>query len=120
MANYVERPRFSCALAGALTTVTALPRGIPILHASPGCAGNAAWTQLGGGGLQTGGYCATLSVPSSNIQENEVVFGGAERLREQLKHTLDVIDGDIYVVITGCVPAMIGDDVAAVVRGFQG
>jgi len=119
MANYVERPRFSCALAGALTTVTALPRGIPILHASPGCAGNAAWTQLGGGGLQTGGYCATLSVPSSNIQENEVVFGGAERLREQLKHTLDVIDGDIYVVITGCVPAMIGDDVAAIVREFQ-
>jgi nitrogenase molybdenum-iron protein beta chain len=119
MSSYVERPRFSCALAGALTTVTALPRGIPILHASPGCAGNAAWTQLGGGGLQTGGYCATLSVPSSNIQENEVVFGGADRLREQLKHTLEVIDGDIYVVITGCVPAMIGDDVAAVVREFQ-
>ena len=96
--------------------MTALPRGIPVLHAAPGCAGNATWTQLGGGGLQSGGYCATLSVPSSNVQENEVVFGGMDRLREQLQNTLKVMKGDLFVVINGCVPAMIGDDVAAVIR----
>lgn len=119
MADFIERPRFSCALAGAMTTVTAIPRAIPILHAAPGCAGNATWTQLGGGGLQTGGYCGTLTVPSSNVQEAEVVFGGMDRLREQLRHTFEVMDGDLFVVITGCVPAMIGDDVAQVVREFN-
>jgi nitrogenase molybdenum-iron protein beta chain len=116
--SYIERPRFSCALAGAMTTVSALPRGIPVLHAPPGCAGNAAWTQVGGGALQVGGYCATLAVPSSNVQEREVIFGGEGRLREELRHTFDVIDGDIYVVIPGCVPAMIGDDVKAVLTEF--
>jgi nitrogenase molybdenum-iron protein beta chain len=116
--SYIERPRFSCALAGAMTTVSALPRGVPVLHAAPGCAGNAAWTQAGGGGLQVGGYCATLAVPSSNVQEREVIFGGEDRLREELRHTFDVIDGDIFVVIPGCVPAMIGDDVRAVLGEF--
>ncbi|HMA93942.1 MAG TPA: nitrogenase component 1 [Polyangiaceae bacterium] len=120
MSDYIEQPRFSCALAGASTTVSALPRAIPVLHAAPGCAGNSTWTLLGGGGLQSGGYCATLSVPSSNVQESEVVFGGMDRLREQLKNTLKVMDGELFVVITGCVPAMIGDDAAAVVREFNG
>ncbi len=118
--NYIERPRYSCALAGAMTTVSALPRGVPVLHAAPGCAGNAAWTQVGGGGLQVGGYCATLAVPSSNVQEREVIFGGEDRLREELRHAFDVIDGEIFVVIPGCVPAMIGDDVRAVLGEFAG
>ncbi|MEI8244328.1 MAG: nitrogenase component 1 [Lentisphaerota bacterium] len=115
---FIERPRGSCALAGAMTTITALPRGIPILHAAPGCAGNAAWTQLGGGGLQVGGYCGSLSVACSNIQEREVVFGGDQRLREQIEHTFKVLDGDLYVIASGCVPAMIGDDVKAVASEF--
>jgi nitrogenase molybdenum-iron protein beta chain len=103
-----------------MTTVTALPRGIPILHAAQGCAGNTAWTLLGGGGLQVGGYCGALSVGSTNIQEREVVFGGGDKLRTQIENSLKVLDGDIYAVLCGCVPAMIGDDIQAVVSGFAG
>jgi nitrogenase molybdenum-iron protein beta chain len=66
-------------------------------------------------GLQIGGHCGGLSVPSSNVQESEVVFGGAERLREQIENTFDVMDGKLYVVLTSCVTEMIGDDVRAVV-----
>jgi nitrogenase molybdenum-iron protein beta chain len=97
-----------------------LPGGIPITHAAPGCAGNLTWTQFGGAGLQSGGYCAALSVPSSNIQEREVVFGGHERLHEQIGSTLDVINGGIYAVLTGCVPEMIGDDIRSIVAEFRG
>lgn len=120
MSTYLERPRFSCAFTGAIATVGALPRAIPVLHSAPGCAGNLAWTQLGGSGLQTGGYCATLSIPSSNLQEREVVFGGAERLKEQIAGTLEVMDGDLFFVLTGCVPEMIGDDVQTVAAEFRG
>lgn len=119
MASFVERPRYTCALGGAFGTITALPRVIPILHAARGCAGNIAWTQNGGSGLQVGGYCGGLSVPSSNVHEREVVFGGADRLREQIRNTLKVIDGDLYFVITGCVTEMIGDDVKAVINEFR-
>ncbi|WP_243375080.1 nitrogenase component 1 [Geotalea sp. SG265] len=117
--HFVERARFMCSLGGAVGTVTALPGAIPILHSASGCAGNFAWTQNGGSGLQVGGYCGSLTVPSSNMQENEVVFGGEERLREQIASTLKVMDGELYVVLTGCVPEMIGDDIFAVVNEFR-
>ncbi len=119
MSSFIERPRYLCSLGGAMSTVTALPDTIPILHAASGCAGNITWTQNGGSGLQVGGYCGGLNVPSSNVQEREVVFGGAERLREQIVNTLEVMDGSLFVVMTGCVTEVIGDDVKAVVSEFR-
>lgn len=119
MSSFIERPRYLCSLGGALSTVTALPDTIPILHAASGCAGNITWTQNGGSGLQVGGYCGGLSVPSSNVQEREVVFGGDSRLREQVENTLEIMDGKLYVVVTGCVTEVIGDDVRAVVSEFK-
>ncbi|ADY57057.1 oxidoreductase/nitrogenase component 1 [Syntrophobotulus glycolicus DSM 8271] len=119
MTSYIERPRYLCSLGGAFLTLTALPGTIPILHAASGCAGNITWAQNGGSGLQAGGYCGGLSVPSSNVQEKEVVFGGGDRLREQIKNTFDVMEGKLFVVTTGCVTEIIGDDVKAVVNEFR-
>lgn len=118
-AHFIERTRYTCAQGGAAATVTALPGGIPILHSPSGCAGNFAWTQNGGAGLQVGGYCGTLAVPSSNIQERDVVFGGDERLREQIENTIKVMDGSIYAVLTSCVTEIIGDDIRSVVSEFR-
>jgi nitrogenase molybdenum-iron protein beta chain len=117
--NFIERPRYICSLGGALSTISALPETIPVLHAAAGCAGSVAWGQNGGSGLQVGGYCGGLSVPSSNVQDREVVFGCETRLREQIKNTLDVIEGKLYFVITGCVTEVIGDDVKSAVKDFQ-
>jgi nitrogenase molybdenum-iron protein beta chain len=117
--HFIERSRYTCALGGATATVTALPGGIPILHSASGCAGNFAWSQNGGSGLQVGGYCGGLTVPSSNVQERDVVFGGEERLKEQITSTLKVMDGKIYVVLSGCVTEMIGDDIKSVVQDFS-
>jgi nitrogenase molybdenum-iron protein beta chain len=117
--NFIERPRYTCAQGGAAATVTALPGGIPILHSPSGCAGNFAWTQNGGSGLQVGGYCGTLAIPSSSIQERDVVFGGDSRLREQIESTLKVMDGSIYAVLTSCVTEVIGDDIKSVVADFR-
>lgn len=114
----LELPRHSCALGGALSAVTTIHRAIPILHAGAGCGA----TQLGfryGSGAQGVGYIGGMVTPSSNITEKEVVFGGENRLKEQIKATLELIDGDFYVVITGCIPNMIGDDVYSVVKEFN-
>lgn len=118
--HFIERARYTCAQGGAAATVTALPGGIPILHSPSGCAGNFAWTQNGGSGLQVGGYCGTLAIPSSSIQEHDVVFGGDSRLREQIEATLKVMDGSIYAVLTSCVTEVIGDDIKSVVADFKG
>jgi len=118
MSNFIERPRFSCALGGALAVLRAIPRAIPVIHASAGCGQNLYIAANSGGGYLGGGYCGGNSLPSSNVVERDIVFGGEGRLREQIKTTLEVMDGDIYIVLTGCMVEMIGDDLDAVVSEF--
>jgi len=118
MSSFIERPRFSCALGGALAVLRAIPRAIPIIHASAGCGQNLYMANSSGGGYLGGGYCGGNALPSSNVVERDIVFGGEGRLREQIKTTLEIMDGDIYVVMTGCMVEMIGDDLDAVVSEF--
>jgi nitrogenase molybdenum-iron protein beta chain len=99
--------------------VGSIPLSVPILHSGPGCAGNFAWTNNGSSGLNVTGSCLSLSVPATNLQEGEVVFGGIERLREEIDETLRIMEGEIYCVITGCLPEVIGDDVRSLVSEYR-
>lgn len=119
MPEFLERPRTACALAGALSVVGNLPDVIPIVHTSLGCGGNLAGSVAFGSGYLGGGYCGGMAAPSTGITETEIVFGGVDRLREQITNTLELIDGKLYVVMTGCMTEMIGDDAAGVVSEFR-
>lgn len=120
MSNFIDRPRYACALGGAIGTLRAIPRAIPIIHSSAGCGHNLQNAINAGSGYLGGGYCGGLSLPSTNISERDVVFGGEKRLREQIESTLEIMDGDLYIVLTGCMVEMIGDDIDAVVSEFAG
>lgn len=117
--RFLERPRSFCALGGALQTANALPRTVPIMHTAMGCGGSIFWNQIGSTGYLGAGYCGGLAVPSSNVQEKDIVFGGAERLNEQVAHTVKLVEGDLYIVMTGCMTDIIGDDIQAVVKQFR-
>ncbi|MDR3333216.1 MAG: hypothetical protein LBT08_11375 [Synergistaceae bacterium] len=119
MSKFVDRPRFSCALGGALFALRALPRAIPIIHASAGCGYNLYSASNSGAGYLGGGYCGGTGWSSTNVVEREIVFGGTARLEEQIRSTLELIDGDLFVVVTGCMVEMIGDDVKSVVADFE-
>ncbi|MDR2005770.1 MAG: hypothetical protein LBP78_00785 [Acidaminococcales bacterium] len=119
MSAIIDRPRFGCPLGGALGMIRALPRTVPIVHASTGCAYNIYVGMNSGAGYLGGGYCGATSTPSSNVVEKEIVFGGEERLREQIATTLEVMDGDLYVVLSGCMVEMIGDDAQSVTDNFK-
>ena len=118
MSKFVDRPRYTCALGGALFTLRALQRAIPIIHASAGCGFNIVNAGNPGAGYLGGGYCGGAAWSSSNVVEREIVFGGEDRLREQIRTTLELMDGDLYVVVTGCMVEMIGDDVKAIAAEF--
>jgi nitrogenase molybdenum-iron protein beta chain len=118
MSEFIDKPRSSCALGGALAAISAMPDVIPIIHTSVGCGGNLMNSVSFGAGYFGPGYCSNNSAPSSGITETEVVFGGSERLREQIESTLKLIDGKLYVVATGCMTEMIGDDAAGVASEF--
>ncbi|MBA4700610.1 MAG: hypothetical protein H2212_14395 [Ruminococcus sp.] len=119
MGKYVDRPRYGCALGGALSLLRAIPRAIPIIHSSTGCGYNVYNGINAGAAYLGGGYCGGAALPSSNIIERNVVFGGEDRLAEQVEKTIEIMDGDIYVIVTGCMVEMIGDDIYSVAREFE-
>lgn len=116
--NSIEQVRYGCAI-GAMHSAFAIPRVIPIAHCGPGCADKQTSNISFYNGFQGGGYGGASVVPSTNIHEKEVVFGGESRLRELIESSFKVVDADLFVVMTGCIPDTVGDDVGAVVGEFQ-
>jgi nitrogenase molybdenum-iron protein beta chain len=116
MSGVIDRPKYSCALGGAIATLNALPRVVPILHAAPGCGLNLSYAVNGGSAYVGSGYCGGTALPSTNVCEREIVFGGEDRLKEQIEKTVEIVDADLYFVVTACMVEMIGDDVKGVTR----
>jgi len=118
MAAIIQGPRHGCAL-GAQQTVVAIERAIPILHAGPGCGSKLHRGLSLAGGYQGAGYAGADAMPCTNMIEKDVVFGGTDKLRRVIAGALKIMDGDFFVVLTGCTADIIGDDVASVVNEFQ-
>ncbi len=118
MSKLIEQPRFSCALA-AQTTVLAIPRALPIIHAGPGCASKTFRVLSEGCGNQGEGYGGGGQISSTNTGQKEVVFGGEDKLRVLTENALKVLDGDLFVLMSGCTSGIIGDDVVSVAGKFR-
>ncbi len=112
MAKLLDKQRYKCAL-GAMQTVQAITRAIPILHSGPGCA------QKLSDGTGSSGYFSPNIFPCTSINEKDVVFGGVKKLHSTIENALKVIDADLYVVLTGCIPEIVGDDSEEVVSQFD-
>ncbi len=111
MAKILDKQRYKCALA-AMQTVQAIDRACPVLHSGPGCAQKLSDT------TGSSGYLSPQIFPCTSINEKDVVFGGVKKLETTIANALKVIDADLYVVLTGCIPEIVGDDAAEVVSKF--
>jgi len=114
-----ESPRYTCSLGGAIATASAIHRVVPIIHAGPGCG-----MQLFNGlqyvsGYQGATYVGSSSTPSTNTVDRDVVFGGEPKLRQTIESAVEIMDADLYFVLTGCTSEIIGDDVQSVVNDFR-
>lgn len=118
MANTISQPRYTCAL-GAQQTVLAIPGGIPIVHAGPGCSSKAFGFLATGAGQQGEGYAGGNQISCTNASETEVVFGGEKKLRQLVESTFKVLNGDLFVILSGCTAGIIGDDVVAIAKEFR-
>jgi len=112
MAKLLDKQRYKCAL-GAMQTVQAIERALPILHSGPGCA------QKLSESMGSSGYFSPNIFPCTSINEKDVVFGGVKKLNSTIENALKVIDADLYVVLTGCIPEIVGDDSGEVVSRFE-
>ena len=116
--NSISQVRYGCAL-GALHSVSAIPGAIPITHCGPGCVDKQYTSLVFYNGYQGGGYSGGAVPPSSNLQEKDVVFGGAKHLDQLIEASLKIMDADLFVVLNGCIPEIVGDDIGAVVARYQ-
>ncbi|MDR3165614.1 MAG: hypothetical protein LBU13_08550 [Synergistaceae bacterium] len=110
MKNVIKNPRNGCSLHGALMTALAIRGVTPIVHSNSGCAVQNYLAE---------NFAARLGrfeVPGSSVLEKQVIFGGGSRLREQIKNTVKVLDGSLYIVLNGCESAMVGDDVPGMAK----
>ena len=112
MAKLLDKQRYKCAL-GAMQSVQAIERALPILHSGPGCAQKFSDT------TGSSGYFSPNIFPCTSINEKDVVFGGVKKLNSTIENALKVIDADLYVVLTGCIPEIVGDDSGEVVSRFK-
>lgn len=111
MSKILDQPRYKCALGG-IQTIHAIARTIPILHSGPGCAAKVS-ENIGGSG-----YFSPHIFPCTDLSEKEVVFGGEKKLQSTIENALKVIDADLFVVITGCTPEIVGDDAGEISKKF--
>ncbi|SEF65505.1 nitrogenase component 1 [Lachnospira multipara] len=111
MAKILDKQRYKCAL-GAMQTVQAIERALPILHSGPGCAQKLSDTN------GSSGYFSPNIFPCTSINEKDVVFGGVKKLNSTIENALKVVDADLYVVLTGCIPEIVGDDTGEVVSRY--
>lgn len=111
MSNYIEHNRNGCLLQGAVSILKAINGVVPIIHSTMGCGVQEKYLA---NTLHTSNDNFTIS--STNIFEKQVIFGGTARLREQIKNTVKVLDGDLYVVVSGCATEIVGDDIGAMTK----
>lgn len=115
-----EAPRYTCSLGGVLGCAMGLFNTVPILHAGAGCGLGQQFGLTYASGNNSGGPTGTTATPCSCLVEEHVIFGGENKLRNLIDSTIKLMKGDLYTVISGCVPSLIGDDVDAVIKEFTG
>lgn len=119
MSEVIENPRGGCVLAGINSVLGAIDKVCPIYHAGPGCCMQTTASDQGQSGNKSSSFVSSVSIPSSNMLEREVVFGGVKKLKSTIQGAIDIIDADAYFILTGCTAGIIGDDISSVTDEFQ-
>ncbi|MDR0654791.1 MAG: hydrogenase [Treponema sp.] len=117
MSSIIEQPRYTCALA-AQQTVLAIPGALPIVHAGPGCSAKIREFTAVCGGHQGEGYGGGFNISCTNSYEQEIVFGGEKKLKSTINGALQIMKGDLFVVLTGCTADIVGDDTVNIAKEF--
>jgi nitrogenase molybdenum-iron protein beta chain len=112
-------PRGSCALGGANTVLSSIHRVIPIYHSGPGCCMQTSAGTSFQSGFRSPAHTGSVHTALSNMLENEVIFGGLGRLKDEVDGALEIYDADAFFVLTGCTAGIIGDDVKHLVEEYR-
>lgn len=107
-------PLYGCAFSGALTATFQVRDAVTVLHGPRSCthitADALACSFLRGGGINAGGVEQVPGILSTDMKEEEVIFGGLEKLESKIEEALSAGWQTVFVVNT-CPGGIIGDDI---------
>ena len=118
MSNVIEQPRFTCAI-GAQHTILAIKGAVPVLHCGPGCSNKVSIALTTSAGYQGESDFGGSHIPCTNSAEKDIVFGGEKKLDETVDGALKVLNGELYVILTGCTADIVGDDVDSIASKYR-
>lgn len=103
------KPIHGCKFFGAFRASSGIRDGITLIHAPVGC-------QWGAMMFKNSSNLEDVRQACTVMHEREVVFGGEKTLQEALLKADDLYNTPVLAVITGCAPAIIGDDIESVIN----
>jgi nitrogenase molybdenum-cofactor synthesis protein NifE len=101
-----------CAFDGAKIALQPITDVAHLVHGPIACEGNS-WDNRG---AKSSGSRLYRTSFTTDINENDIVFGGEKHLFKSIKEVIDKYDPPAVFVYQTCVPAMIGDDIGAVCK----
>jgi nitrogenase molybdenum-cofactor synthesis protein NifE len=102
----------ACVFCGSRVVLYPIADAIHLVHGPVGCA---AYTWDIRGSVSSGPQLHRLSF-STDLQENDVIFGGEKKLYAALKSLIAEHKPEAAFVYSTCIVGIIGDDVPAVCR----
>lgn len=100
----------ACVFCGSRVVLYPIADALHLVHGPIGCA---AYTWDIRGSLSSGSELYRLSF-STDLRENEVIYGGEKKLYESLVELIDQYAPKAAFVYSTCIVGLIGDDVDAV------
>jgi nitrogenase molybdenum-cofactor synthesis protein NifE len=101
-----------CAFDGAKIALQPITDVAHLVHGPIACEGNS-WDNRGA--KSSGPQLYRISF-TTDLSENDVVFGGEKRLFKSIKEIIEKYNPPAVFVYQTCIPAMIGDDINAVCK----
>ncbi len=98
-----------CSFDGAQITLVPITDSAHIVHGATGCIGNT-WNNRGS--LSSGPMMYKMAF-TTNLTNNDVVFGGEKKLYQAIKEITKKYNPPAVFVYQTCVTSMIGDDLEA-------
>ena len=102
----------ACVFCGSRVVLYPIADALHLVHGPVGCA---AYTWDIRGSLSSGAQLHRMSF-STDLQEKDVIFGGADKLYKALVELIDAYRPKAAFVYATCIVGLIGDDVDAVCR----
>lgn len=118
MSKILEQPRNFCTL-GSIHSIMGINGAIPIVHSGSECCIRLFKGMSLYNGFQGNGYAGGTAIPNTNIHRPSLIYGGTKEIHRLIESTLKVMQGDLYVVLTGCSVELLGDDISGEVKKFQ-